>query len=97
MAWFFGGFLAIIATAITIWMFSIEASTKIQPYYPLNQLMRQLPPLIDRYNLLYHELLKLLLDFQEHFPLRNGVVFFLFFIFLFIFYFLQSPPLPAAY
>ena len=66
---------------------------KLQPYYPLKQLMRKLPPLIARYNLLYLELLKLLLDFQGHFPLRNGMVcgFFLFFIFI------QSPPLPAAY
>ena len=47
---------------------------KLQPYYPLNQLMRKLPPLIDRFNLLYLELIKLLLDFQGHFPLRNGMV-----------------------
>ena len=54
---------------------------KLQPYYPLNQLMRKLQPLIDRYNLLYLELLKLLLDFQGHFPLRNGMVCGFFFFF----------------
>ena len=89
MAWFSRVFAAIIAAAITIWMFSIETSTKIQPYYPLNQLLGQLPPLIDRYKLPYHELLKLLLDFQGHFPIRNGMVC--------GFFFLQSPPPPEAY